>query len=873
MDRESTERVEQHILQNRLFVALLLLVFCAVVLRNAWLNDDALITLRTVRNVNEGYGLVWNIHERVQAYTHPLWMLLLSLTYFIAQETYFSTIAVSIILSIFAATFVSFKVAQTPISGLLVLLLLTLSKAFVDYTTSGLENPLSYLLLALFFYLYIRHQSSAQNEHRTANRQIFWLVFVASLGVTNRMDTALIYAPALLHTMYGLWNRGAITSLFFGGAPVWGWTLFSIIYYGFPFPNTAYAKLSGEMSTWEKYLQGISYLFNSLSVDPITLIVIGLAATYAVIGSNSRLRFIMAGVLLYIAYVTHIGGDFMSGRFFGVPYLGAVLVLSQLRGLALNHVPTIMLFIALIICGLLNPKQSPLLSNAEYHFDTLGYSGVADERGHYYPSYGLFSTNRNNRLDEQGFLRGTEFPEDFPHCGIGHRGFVASPQTRLIDECGLADAFIARLPPKDAPDWRVGHPLRAIPRGYFGTLRTGTNQFHDPDLAVLYDKLAVITQGDIWSRERFAEIWHFNTGAYAHLIDPERVRFPDIVELTVAASDDQSSAQRDLIDAQLFFGDDFEIAVNVHGVRVQLADVHHVTHLDVGLTSGYFEVVYFLAESEIARQIIRDAPLQLAAQQYSIVTVPASVTEQGVDTIRISPRLADDHLFTYINLLNLSASDGQTTAFSSAMELQEALHLYYYFYYRETYSRAQRTQRNIVLPYLLARMQQTDPQQWESIPASILYTLIKMPDPPLHEAIFPHLPQNILLVDAAGTPQLRYLGAENLGTIHGEETSHLQLGLHFLVEGPINEPYTLWFGIKQHEKDLEWMIYDYEPPVATTKWEQGTVVSFDASIEMEPDLYEMTFGWWTQDRHRLTTEDPDVYWIDLGTQEVEDEDG
>jgi len=59
----------------------------AVVIKSAWLSDDAFITLRTVRNFNEGYGLVWNTHERVQAYTHPLWMLLLSLTYFVTSET------------------------------------------------------------------------------------------------------------------------------------------------------------------------------------------------------------------------------------------------------------------------------------------------------------------------------------------------------------------------------------------------------------------------------------------------------------------------------------------------------------------------------------------------------------------------------------------------------------------------------------------------------------------------------------------------------------------------------------------------------------------------------------------------------------------
>ena len=60
-------------------VALLLcLIFLAVLLRTAWLSDDALITFRTVLNFTHGYGLTFNVAERVQAYTHPLWMLMLT---------------------------------------------------------------------------------------------------------------------------------------------------------------------------------------------------------------------------------------------------------------------------------------------------------------------------------------------------------------------------------------------------------------------------------------------------------------------------------------------------------------------------------------------------------------------------------------------------------------------------------------------------------------------------------------------------------------------------------------------------------------------------------------------------------------------------
>ena len=51
----------------------------AVSVRLAWLGDDAYITLRSVENWVGGNGMRWNPADRVQTYTHPLWMLTLSL--------------------------------------------------------------------------------------------------------------------------------------------------------------------------------------------------------------------------------------------------------------------------------------------------------------------------------------------------------------------------------------------------------------------------------------------------------------------------------------------------------------------------------------------------------------------------------------------------------------------------------------------------------------------------------------------------------------------------------------------------------------------------------------------------------------------------
>ena len=75
----------------------LITITIVVLINNAWLCNDAFITYRTVDNFVNGHGLTWNVHERVQAFTHPLWMFLISVPYFFTGEMFFTPIIVSIL--------------------------------------------------------------------------------------------------------------------------------------------------------------------------------------------------------------------------------------------------------------------------------------------------------------------------------------------------------------------------------------------------------------------------------------------------------------------------------------------------------------------------------------------------------------------------------------------------------------------------------------------------------------------------------------------------------------------------------------------------------------------------------------------------------
>ena len=146
---------ERHDKETTLLVFSFFVLFVFVLIRSAWVCDDAYITLRTVDNLYRGHGLTWNPGERVQTYTHPLWMMLIVLVYFVEDNPYFILITISILLTIATMYLLISKLSITASNAIAGILLLLSSKAFIDYSTSGLENPLSHFIYILFIFVFL----------------------------------------------------------------------------------------------------------------------------------------------------------------------------------------------------------------------------------------------------------------------------------------------------------------------------------------------------------------------------------------------------------------------------------------------------------------------------------------------------------------------------------------------------------------------------------------------------------------------------------------------------------------------------------------------------------------------------------------------
>jgi arabinofuranosyltransferase len=494
------------------------LVFMFILLlRTAWVSEDTYITLRTVDNFINGYGLTWNISERVQAYTHPFWMFLLSGLYFFTREGFYTSLALSIGFSLAAFWLVIQMMPRHNLAIFAGLSVLFFSKAYVDFSTSGLENPGTHFLLACFLWLFL------QREEEARTRDVFWLTLIAALATLNRMDTLLFFIPALLMVFWQKKSWATVRAILLGFSPFILWEFFSVLYYGFPFPNTAYAKLHTGLGRMDLLEMGYLYFLNSLHWDPITLFMIAVSGGAAFYAGTGREKSIALGVVLYLFYVIWIGADYMSGRFFTGALLVAVILFNRLFvSQPITNGLVAMAFVVLL--GMTSP--TPTLTSIDddsYSTGRLDVNQISDERSFFFQPSGLLYDQRNFIQPYFDWVfRGTQMRIDglkvAVQPNIGFVGYFAGPKTYIIDTLALADPLLARLTPFDAKNAKPGHYERAVPEGYFESVKNDQNRIQDESLAEYYEKIRILTRGPIWNWERFLVIWQMNTGQYEYLL-------------------------------------------------------------------------------------------------------------------------------------------------------------------------------------------------------------------------------------------------------------------------------------------------------------------------------------------------------------------
>lgn len=470
----------------------------------AWLNDDSIFTIRTILNWLDGYGPVFNLGERVQAYTHPLWFLVLSIFLAVSNSIYLAVFLASLALSFAAVAIVIGRMSTSLLSGVFATVALLCSKAFIDYSTSGLENPLSHLLLALACYF------AFVFDQRPQKKLLIWFSLSVAGVFLTRNDLVLCLTPVIFYVF--LKARSCKLSYWpaisIGCIPILAWLGFSISYYGFPFPNTAYAKLGNGIDQMDLIAQGRFYFLDSLIWDPITLIVIVLGFLIA-LRSIRLIQMLALGVFAYLLYILVIGGDFMSGRFFSAPFLLMVI--------AIAHTPlstrlSLWILVPFTALGLWNVSTAILGENPRIPLIPPFPNGIADERRVHHKLYSVanFLEEKPTYLinPKRSMTSETQI-EVMCHAAAG---LQKGPVLHIVDVCGLADPLLSRLPARRDREWRIGHFERDIPSGYLESIQTHNNVIVDDATRQYYEAIKLVTQGPLfsWERVKMIALLNFN---------------------------------------------------------------------------------------------------------------------------------------------------------------------------------------------------------------------------------------------------------------------------------------------------------------------------------------------------------------------------
>src|SRR5579883_389660 len=469
-------------------VVLIIGVWHAVGLR--WISDDAFITTRYVQNFTAGKGLVYNVGERVEGYTHFLWLLLLSGARYLG----FDPVDASIWLGIAAYT------------GLLILLLLisvqergtskrvwipvvavivALSYDAAVWASGGLETSLyAFLILAAFYvWFYSKYKE---------NVRLLIAGFILVLVALTRPDGVLFTLTACcLFFARGVRSRTLksaakevlmilLPSVIIG-VPYLLWKKY---YYGDILPLTYYAKSAG----YSYFEQGVYYIwlyFRVYFIQGLSLLIgVGI-----LLRSQRRERsaepergsaVVVAGIasLVYLSiFVARTGGDFMFARFI-IPVVPLMaFVLDEAIERLPNHLKRYQIVIvSMIIAGVL--VENSLRDNVLFHFNEANQRienwdlkgegstrGIADERWVYYYDHFYINGAYRGTMDIyseiakylEPFFQGLSVTVAIP--GAHNMSAYYANFATCINEYGLTDSEIAH----SAIDTRgrIGHEKHA----------------------------------------------------------------------------------------------------------------------------------------------------------------------------------------------------------------------------------------------------------------------------------------------------------------------------------------------------------------------------------------------------------------------------
>jgi hypothetical protein len=280
--------------------------------------DDAYISFRYAYNAARGHGLTFNAGERrVEGYTNFLWTVMLIPAFWLGLPVHTTSMILGIAWAL--ATLVllarSTTLAQDqPWLGTIAAMLLAADGSFALWAVGGLESPLFAFLILAGALAYVREMRDPERVPLSGT----WF----ALAAMTRPEGLLVYALTGLHQLATRlirdrrlvtrqdWQRLGLFALIWVPVFAFRWR-----YYGFPLPNTFYAKVTLGDSSAQR-ARGLAYVGTFIHIHlgylPLAIALLPLLRRRWRLWSS----YLSLVVLAYGTYIGYVGGDWSVGRFF-----------------------------------------------------------------------------------------------------------------------------------------------------------------------------------------------------------------------------------------------------------------------------------------------------------------------------------------------------------------------------------------------------------------------------------------------------------------------------------------------------------------------------------------------------------------------------
>lgn len=304
--------------------------------------DDANIYFVYAKNLSEGSGFVYNPGgERVEGFTSFLWTLILSIFYLAGPmeilALFLNLFLVSYTLSQLTAFADSLNKpsASNPMgfAGWGILSFICLIPGYLDWTVltlmeTGLWSSLLVLITLLLLKLF------REPENKPSEKGLLYLIPLLIWTRPESIAWGLIFIAIrfgqLLYQSHSFSDSFRKTMPVFAAyfVPLVVLFIFRLSYFGYPFPNTYYAKVS--YNVWNNVIDGFYYLWRYVKENPFIPVFLLLYGISFILIANTLIRkkawlytisaiqftiLLIVGVQFLIPFYT--GGDhFYLSRFF-----------------------------------------------------------------------------------------------------------------------------------------------------------------------------------------------------------------------------------------------------------------------------------------------------------------------------------------------------------------------------------------------------------------------------------------------------------------------------------------------------------------------------------------------------------------------------